>query len=197
MSHLSFCNCSFYSALIPFEKPIQKKAYVFKEIIIIQISKFENCFPFLAISKVFKVSYMSRLVPLPLHWGVSKCKYTAQLLTCSMIPTGASSWCSQHFQASHKIQAFFLLKQSWAVFASVPCDCTGDRVPQETAAISLAERDSQLLSRRKPWASTCWGWICGFWPSYGRQLAPEKPVLTLDPTVSSRILDVIPKARNL
>lgn len=185
ISHLSFCTCPFYNALIPFDNPIQKKAYAFKEIIIIQIfnPKSDNCLPFLAILKVFKVSYRSRLVLLPLHWSVWKCKHTAQLLTCSTIPTGAPSWCGQHFQASHKIQAFFLLKQSWAVVASVPCDCTGDRVPQETAVISLTKRDSQLFSRRKPWASTCWGWICGFSPSCGRQLAPEKHVPTFDPTV--------------
>lgn len=130
------------------------------EIIIIQIvnPKFDSCFPFLAILKVSKISYMPRLVLLPLHWTAAKCKYTAQLLTCTTVPTGAPSWCGQRFQASHKIQAFFLLTESWAggCFCSVSLH-RGQGPPGNGwpwAAISLAEGDSEQPTRRKPWAST-------------------------------------------
>lgn len=58
------------------------------------------------------------------------------------------SWCSQCFQTSHKIQAFFPLKQSWAVLASVPCHCIGDRVPQEMAVISGREELTDTLQEK-------------------------------------------------
>lgn len=101
------------------------------------------------------------------------------------------------FRLLTKFRLFFLLKKK----LSSGCLCSmwlhrGQGPPGNGSDLSGWEGLTATL-QEKTLSSTCWGWICGFWPSCGRELAPEKHVPTLDPTVPSRILDVIPKARNL
>lgn len=135
-------------------------------------SKLDSCIPTLVISAVPKVSFMPGTCPLHVHRTASKCKRTAQLLTCTMVHTGGRSLMWQTH--SNFLPFFFfpspVLKQTGQEQLCLISMHDGQSLHQtaDPRHLSLCLKGIQSYFPGKGPGhppTGCCGWVCGFHPS--------------------------------